>query len=1425
LTKKKPAIMAGREPSRSAGTTKKRRGRRGCCASSNLSRLKPRPNRDQKEAGHHGRPGAVAERRHHEETRLWAEGDRMSESDGQETTQSLSDRIEDEGSPNIFDHAIIVGLVMLVVVPTLPHGAVAPWTQGVLFLFVSVLFACWLLSCTIQGRIRIVRTSAWFFLLAFPALASFHLVSFSPAVLAKLSPAAYETYCRTLPGYPESGEARSLSLVSHDTTMAIRRFLVIAAAFFLALNTIHARGQVLAIVLAVLGIATFEALYGLGERFSGHEHIFWIPKERGVGSVTGTFANRNHFAGLIEMALPLSIGLLVSLRRDARTSPSIPPGAPFRVKLAHALSSPQITKQLLVAAIAVVLLLGLFFSLSRAGALSAFVALAGFAILLSTAKRERRYSVVVLVLVGLFLAAAAEIGIERFATRFSSEAFRVGWNGRWDLYRHAVPYVHDFLFLGSGFGTFGAVYPRYQSTLLGDRRAFSLHNDWMQLVCETGVVGAAIVVLGLALFVLACLRLIRGRRDPFSKWIAAGAFLGMAAMMVHSIFDFNLYKITSNAILFAILLALAWVASRLQSSRKGSENLLRCWTISLRPKAARWLVGGSSLVIPFIGYCTSVPAIEADLAAKRHLASIGFRDRYHFLPLELAGTGAEPTLDNQHSEAGHLEAALQRVLHHPQYLWYAAVSEQSRAWRALTTQARLNVGKIFGPEAEQADPSALRELVVAIAAELEPGSVPDCVPRFRRAQSFLLAAIDSEPTEAKYHKMLAAIESRLDPCSKEIEGLIDRALWLAPNKPQNQFHCGKILLRRMLAAKTPDASASEPAASRDDGAEGAADPVMARVRQCFLDAIRAEPSYAGRAHALISRAEVQGLGLEEVTPLTLRAQEALYRALYQSGEWESALKALDEIERLAKAEQSRGTSSFAALMKNTLSGAAPDVVPEDEAEGPTGIKGTDEDAGPADQEDPEDVLPGAAAHDRRTPLQIGLSVARRRAVLLGLLRRWDERGEAARQCRDRWREAHADELERAKALRGKGRVQEALAIYLRLLETDWSNAEALLSAAEIASLPGMPEFLTGEDTALDFLRRLVVHDQRLSSSRYERAVNVLDSIGATEREATKLDAKLVRAALAVRSHPSSGIELLEDLLQENPEQFRHWRDRHLPGYYLGLGYQKMGKPAQAARAYRQAVDALPSHLASLQRLRDLVRGRPALKAPGPAAVAVPEESGGRDGDDLGVGPVSRGPTTGGGDTPGPESGEASSTGPQVPEIDVAALDEQIDRLRPRAGCSVPFGGKVVLLGYDLDRQKKVIFRSGDPSVEDTWAIVCYWHIREGLRSALETQVEIYDGNWQRLAVSRRTVQRRGRPYFARSGEVVRTEHQLDGFADQDAQFLGVLAVLTGTGRSARLRTDIGEATLKTTVLLDRGTDGPAETEGAGAEQGGGSGER
>lgn len=105
---------------------------------------------------------------------------------------------------------------------------------------------------------------------------------------------------------------------------------------------------------------------------------------------------------------------------------------------------------------------------------------------------------------------------------------------------------------GSGLGTWGFVQPTYGD---GVPKVFYAHNDYAQILVETGVIGG-MVMAGLIAVLLAAF--VRAWKAPQSqeRMLAAGAWASLAAMALHSFFDFNMH-IPANALLTCLVAGIA----------------------------------------------------------------------------------------------------------------------------------------------------------------------------------------------------------------------------------------------------------------------------------------------------------------------------------------------------------------------------------------------------------------------------------------------------------------------------------------------------------------------------------------------------------------------------------------------------------------------------------------------------------------------------------------------------------------------------------------------------------------------------------------------------------------------------------------------------------------------------------------------------
>jgi len=218
----------------------------------------------------------------------------------------------------VADRVLLVPVGLLPVLAALAMGGVAPWARSAIFVVAAGIFAVWMLGRAASGRMVVERHPVWLFVLAFFGLAVLQLVPLPQSVLSTLQPGTAAAYARALPGGAEQTAARELSLCGSATSAELLRLTALALVFFVVLHAARTRGRILALVVALLALGSFEALYGFFERFSGRPTIFGFPHPYAGDAVCGTFLNKNHFAGLLEMIVPVGLGLVFALRSPRR---------------------------------------------------------------------------------------------------------------------------------------------------------------------------------------------------------------------------------------------------------------------------------------------------------------------------------------------------------------------------------------------------------------------------------------------------------------------------------------------------------------------------------------------------------------------------------------------------------------------------------------------------------------------------------------------------------------------------------------------------------------------------------------------------------------------------------------------------------------------------------------------------------------------------------------------------------------------------------------------------------------------------------------------------------------------------------------------------------------------------------------------------
>lgn len=345
---------------------------------------------------------------------------------------------------------------------------------------------------------------------------------------------------------------RSMSLIPNATESAWLVLLLPVSVFLATVATDKSRLKDL--VNLFIGLALLQAIIGLAQFGTGSLTIFW-PEEgaRFAGvSAHGTYANSDHLAGLLEMALPVVLGLLVANVRLGRSDKVRSTQRPnIRQRLSRLFTSGiRFNLVAIYLAAGLGILLGIVFSRSRTGIALAMLGILLCALIFGSHLGGRRSTRVITIFTVIGSALALEIGLAPVLARFASQGVTDPY--RWSIYIGTLQGIWEFFPTGSGFGTYPSVFRRFHP---GDVPQFvnHAHNDYLEWIFEGGV-PAALLMFALLTFYLLRWREIWPREENWSPYsfmrISAG--IGLFLIGLHGFIDFNLH-IPANAVYFAFL--------------------------------------------------------------------------------------------------------------------------------------------------------------------------------------------------------------------------------------------------------------------------------------------------------------------------------------------------------------------------------------------------------------------------------------------------------------------------------------------------------------------------------------------------------------------------------------------------------------------------------------------------------------------------------------------------------------------------------------------------------------------------------------------------------------------------------------------------------------------------------------------------------
>jgi O-antigen ligase len=412
------------------------------------------------------------------------------------------------------DPVIFYGVFGLLLFGPLAFGAVEPWSIFVLEAGAALLLLLWIIRQVASGELFVAGSPLFAPALVFAFLIGLQLATGRTAY-------RYETlsagllYC-------------AYGVLCFLVTQILRR-------------TSHV--QALTVTFSVYGflLASFALLQSL----SSTAKLYWLRTPRMGGWIFGPYVNHNHYAGLMEMLVP--IPLVFSLTRGAR--------GPRKI----------------MAGVAAALMAGtIFLSGSRGGMLAFVVEMGLLAVVVVWGQQSRKMTLALatflVIGVGLVLWLGGSELAKRLATIHADTKTELSGGTRLDIDRDALRMAHRKPILGWGLGTFPDVYPEFRSfhTNFFINEA---HNDYLQLLVEMGGLGFATMLWFLWGVYRNGIKKLKNWPEDLNGAVALAALLGVTGILVHSLVDFNL-QIPANAALFYVLCVVAAMESRFGKSRR-----------------------------------------------------------------------------------------------------------------------------------------------------------------------------------------------------------------------------------------------------------------------------------------------------------------------------------------------------------------------------------------------------------------------------------------------------------------------------------------------------------------------------------------------------------------------------------------------------------------------------------------------------------------------------------------------------------------------------------------------------------------------------------------------------------------------------------------------------------------------------------------
>jgi O-antigen ligase len=415
-----------------------------------------------------------------------------------------------------WDRVLLAGVCLALGFAVVAMGAVQPWTVFFLRSAAAVLFLLWAIAQVLQGSLRLTRSAIYAPALAFAGLVLLQMLS-------------------------------GVTAYRHDTLVELLNYVSYGLLAFVVLQCLQGSQATNSIAMGFTAFGLASAVFALLQYFAPNGKLFWLVQVPVDAPIFGSYVNHNHYAGLMEMliAFPLVFALQ---------------------------SQVSLAKRLFFAFAATVMAVSVVESGSRGGmiAIGCQIVLLAFIGRFTRMKRGAALALLLmLAAMAVLLAIVADSGVlaRVSSLREPGRSDVTGW--RMELNRDSLAMLRARPILGWGLGAYPTVYPQFRS-FYDDAPINEAHDDYLQLLAETGVVGGVITVWFLVVLFRDGWRNLRAASNSWDKGVTLAAIISVSGILIHSASDFNLH-IPGNAAIFFVICAFVVAPLSRRGERSGGE--------------------------------------------------------------------------------------------------------------------------------------------------------------------------------------------------------------------------------------------------------------------------------------------------------------------------------------------------------------------------------------------------------------------------------------------------------------------------------------------------------------------------------------------------------------------------------------------------------------------------------------------------------------------------------------------------------------------------------------------------------------------------------------------------------------------------------------------------------------------------------------